>query len=224
MRSVTSHAETITFDDAGGGNLLGGLVIGALHGDRYFSRVLGPEWFSFGAAITAVISSSIIEMVRRAGSPRRVILCHTDFFNRTAHDLTRLGFSIERQTINGTLQQRTEEDFFRHLIEIGLPPYILNLLPLDDDVKHRRYRELNEFCASYFLVAPASRRLAAKENCCMLKKLLGADIERVHCRRVPGRLKRCVECGEIIGRVAAYRCEGAERIFYIHEECAPWVM
>lgn len=221
---MDSSSVPIAFDDAGGGNLLGGLVIGSLQGDRFESRVLGPEWFSYGSALTAVISSLIVEMVCRSGSPHEVILCRTDLFHRTAHDLKRLGFRVERRVIDGELQQRTEEDFFRHLVELGLPPHIHRMLPKDDGGKNRCYRSLNEWCASYLLAHPEDRRRAAKANCCLLKRLLEAPVERVLCPRLAGRPRRCVECGEAIGRKAAWRCEGAGRIFYVHEGCEPWVL
>ncbi len=220
---MPNRIDSIAFDDAGGGNLLGGLVIGALHGRTYFSRTLGPEWFSFGSAIKAVISSAIIEMVCRAGSPPRVVLCRTDLFHRTAADLQRLGFTVERTVIDGELQKRTEEDFFLHLRELGLPAHINRMFPHDDAEKNRCYRSLNEWCAAYLLAHPEARRQAAKANCCLLRQLLEADVERAYCDRVSGRPKRCVECGEVVSRGSAWRLEGAGRVFYVHEGCEPWV-
>lgn len=220
---MTQRAQSIAFDDAGGGNLLGGLVIGSLQDDRYVGRVLGPEWFSYGSAITSIISSIILEMVCRAGSPPCVTLCRTDLFHRTAHDLKRLGFTVERKVIDGELQQKTEEDFFHHLVGLGLPPHIHRMLPKDDGGKNRCYRSLNEWCAAYLLADREGRWHAAKANCCLLKQLLEAEVERVLCPRVTGRPRRCIECGEAIGRRSAWRCEGAGRTFYVHEGCEPWV-
>jgi hypothetical protein len=219
---VLSHTDTLTFDDAGGGNILGGLVIGALRGECYRSRIIGPEWFSFGSALPPLISSTVIEMVGAYGSPRSVRLCRSHLFDQSARDLARLGHEIERGAIEGELQTRTERDFFHHLIEIGLPAHILRLFPDSAERKPRCYRSLNEFCTAFLMADPDSRSSAAKTVGSIFSRIAAAEIERVYCERLKGRPRRCVECGEPVAG-EAYRCEGAGRIFYVHRECARWV-
>lgn len=215
-----SDAETIVFDDAGGGNILGGLVIGALCNGRYDSRIIDPEWFSTGATMHSIISSTVMEMTISAGRPQNVILCRSHLFNSSAHDLTRNGFTVSRESIIGVLQERIEQDFLEHLVELGLPRHILRLAPGVEE-KGRAYRHLNEFCATYALAHQALRLERAKSNSAMFRQLEAADVTRELVVKIKGRKRRCVECGE---RVVAdsYRCEGAGRIFYVHRECAKW--
>jgi hypothetical protein len=219
---VLSHTDTLTFDDAGGGNILGGLVIGALQGDCYRSRILGPEWFTFGTALPPVIASTVLEMVRAFDSPRCVRLCRSNLFDRSAHDLERLGHIVERGAIEGELQTRTERDFFHHLIDIGLPAHILRLFPDTEEKKPQCYRSLNEFCTAFLMADPDGRSAAAKTVGSIYERIATAEIERVYCERLKGRPRRCVECGEAV-MGDAYRCAGVGRTFYVHGECARWV-
>jgi len=213
-------AETIVFDDAGGGNLLGGLVIGALHKGCYESRIIDAPWFSAGRGIHAMISATVVRMVFSAGSPSNVVLCRSNLFDACAHDLADLGFFVTRESIIGFLQEKIEENFLEHLVSLGLPSHIMTMMPTLDN-KGRSYRHLNEFCASYVLAHPKSRLDEAKTHSVMFRQLQAADVERHFLSKIRGRKRRCIECGEhIVG--GAYRCEGAGRIFYVHQGCAKW--
>lgn len=215
------ETETIIFDDAGGGNLFGGLVIGALHRGAYESRVIDSDLFAFGDCIHSIISSTVLQMTRDAGSPRTVILCRGNVFDAAARDLERLGFSVRRECIVGSLQHQIEEDFIHHLISLGLPEYIRQLAPRDAERKHESYRYLNEFCASYVLAHPTLRIDRVKSNTSLYHELRTAEIKREYVAKLRGRKRRCVECGERVTE-DVYRCEGAGRVFYVHRDCAQW--
>jgi len=223
---VLTSNFAIAFDDAGTGNVLGGAVIGAVQGNGFRSKIIGPEWFSFGSALKPIISSAVIELLltlryENNFVPEKVVLCRSDLFDSSEHDLRRLGYTVERASIVGTLQKMIEEEFMNYLISLGLPPYALNLLKISEKNKMRCYRALNEFSLSYIMAFPEKRILLAKQNCSTFKRLHSAVIERKFFKRLKGRQRRCVECGENI-RSDAFKCEGAGRIFYVHERCAKW--
>lgn len=213
-------AETIVFDDAGGGNLLGGLVIGALHKGCYESCIIDAPAFSMSRDIHSLISSTVVLMVMAAGSPGNVILCRSNLFDTCARDLTELGFIVTRESIIGSLQEKIEENFLQHLVSLGLPSHIMTMMPTLNN-KGRSYRHLNEFCASYVLADPKSRLDGAKTHSIMFRQLQAAEVTREFLSKIRGRRRRCIECGEHISG-GAYRCEGAGRIFYVHEGCAKW--
>lgn len=215
--------DTIYFDDAGTGNIYGGLVIGALCNGRYHSRILAPEWFGLGDAFSSLISSTILEMALSYGpSSRTAALCRCSLFNAAARDLGRLGWTVRRTVIDGELQDRAEEDFLSHLIALGLPDHIRRLRPDCEEKKPECYRSLNEFCTAFILACPERRLGAAKPTCGTLKKIVPSEIMRHHHEKIRGRCRRCVECGEVVTR-DAYRCSGAGRVFYVHARCAKWV-
>jgi hypothetical protein len=212
----------IVLDDAGSGNLLGGLVIAAHQGERFVSRVIGPEWFDLDRVIEPVISSTVIEMISAFETPSSIRLCRSNLFNRAARDLARLGHAIERGSIEGPLQDYTEAAFYRHLIDLGLPEHILRIFPRTGADKTNCYRSLNEFCVSFVLAHPASRMAVMKRHCSTAREIAEmTEVERVYCERLKGRKRRCVECGRPTNG-SAWRCAGAGRIFYVHKECAKW--
>ena len=214
--------EPVVFDDAGGGNILGGLVIGALHGEAYANRIIGPEWFSMGKGIRSIISSTVLELVKEFDSPSHVILCRSDLFDQTARDLERLGFRVERAVINGKLQDRAELDFFEHLMALGLPRYIMTLFPGEDTDKSRCYRSLNQYCTSFLLSDFSTRHPSAKKNSRSFHKLRAIKLDKKFRDVLNGsRPRRCIECGEAIVE-RAYLCKGGTTVFYVHENCAPW--
>jgi len=212
----------IVLDDAGAGNLLGGLVIAARQDERFVSRVIGPEWFDLDRVIEPVISSTVIEMISVFATPSSILLCRSNLFNRAARDLARLGHAIERGSIAGPLQEYTEAAFYHHLIALGLPEHILRIFPRDGADKTHCYRSLNEFCVAYVLAHPESRVAAMKRHCATAREIAAVPaVERVYCERLKGRRRRCVECGGPTNG-SAWRCAGASRIFYVHKECAKW--
>lgn len=208
-------------DDAGGGNIIGGLVIGALKGKSYTSRVIGPEWFALGSGVKPIVSATVLEIVHANGSPKNVVLCRSDIFDQSARDLGRLGFSVSRAIINGSLQDRTEEDFFRHLIDLGLPDYVMSMFPGENTDKSRCYRSLNEYCVRFLMADFKSRRHTAKENCRTFKTLCETHVTRTFVSRIRDRRsRRCVECGDTV-RDDAWLYRGGPTSFYIHKSCAP---
>ncbi len=225
---VQNALDTIAFDDAGIGNILGGVVIGAMHAGGFRSRIIEPEWFEFGTAFRSIVSSHVLQILLEASSDapvpiRRVVLCRGDIFDGPERDLRRLGYSTERRSIDGELQDRTERTFYHHLIDLGLPDHILRMMPgcRDGGAKDDCYRRLNEYSVSFLLSCPEKRMGWAKANCATTRKLKGEPVERELCPRLPGRPKRCVECGRNV-RTDAWRCAAAGRIFYVHERCAKW--
>lgn len=219
---TASEQDIIAIDDAGGGNLLGGIVLGGVCGERYVSRVIGPEWFAMGVTVRSLISAMVIDMVIACDSPRRVVLCRSDLFDQSARDLRRLGYTVDRAAINGRLQDKTEEDFFKHLVHLGLPRHIMRLMPKEDDDKGKCYRSLNEYSTRFLLADFSARRHMAKQNCRSFKKLAEIRTERIYRHKLDGpRSRRCVECGEDI-RENAYLCKAGTCQFYVHKSCAPW--
>ncbi|RMH54037.1 MAG: hypothetical protein D6679_14480 [Candidatus Hydrogenedentota bacterium] len=211
--------NTIVVDDAGGGNVLGGLVVGAWKGREFRSEVLGPEWCGDEAVFQPVIASVVLGLVRNWEPAEKVVLCRTRLFDRAARDLSRCGYVVRRARINGVPQRRTEEAFFHHLLALGLPDYLRRFLPGNEIPKEKSYRRLNESCAGLLLADP--RRLSlAKGKCRTVERIRNARIQRVRFTgRIRGRRRFCVECGRTVDR-GGWRVTGAGRRVYVHAECA----
>lgn len=220
---TTFTSDTIVIDDAGGGNIVGGIVIGAIRGETFAGRVIGPEWFALGPGVQALIAASVVELVRELGDARHIQLCRSDLFNQAAHFLTRLGsYFIERGSFDGPIQDRTERAFYEHLIDLGLPRHVMNMFPREGEDKGRSYRALNDFCTRYLMADFPHRRRLAKENCRSFKKIEETPVERAYRRHVDGpRRRRCLECNRTVTE-NAYHLKCGTQNFYIHKECAPW--
>jgi hypothetical protein len=131
---LSSGPKEIMIDDAGWGDLILGVVIGALElpAHRYMERRIPVAYFqspSFEGkeylAKTVDIIQEIIT-VMRADKNTRFKVCSGYILSAARHFLEERGYRVEKIEVTGELQQRVEHSFIRWCMEVGVPPSVLS--------------------------------------------------------------------------------------------------
>lgn len=222
LRALLLSGPVIEIDDAGCGNLVGGIVIGAYRpGDppRYESRLIGPDLFDGNGAVRAAAAEAVASLVASLdGDGAEVVLCTSDVFDAAAAALASAGRPVRRAAIGGPLQDLVEADFIAHLRRLGLPAHVERIASLPS--KDLAYRSLNDFSTKYVLVDRIARAPLCKRGTRHWRRLSTAAVEvseiDLRCRR-PGRL--CHNCGGRVITGPARRYRLGRTVFYTHVSC-----
>jgi len=128
----------IEIDDAGWGDLLGGVIIGGFNpfNEEFRWSKIPVEYFQ-GEAFNR--KDYLVEATRGVGKVigdlradkklYRVALCTGYVLNKAASSLRRNGWMLARRKIEGRCQTLVEEKFRDELIKIGVPPRIIRNTP-----------------------------------------------------------------------------------------------
>lgn len=218
----------IEVDDAGGGNLVGGLVVGAYQERwrgapaRYASRVIPPETFDGNGRTRAALARAVLALLEEFPLSAEVHLCTGDLLDETAARLSAAGRTVRRRAIVSTLQDLVEADFVAHLRALGLPPYVERLWSNGALEKEDAYRALNDFSANFVLLDPAGRGGICKKETRLWRRIAAESVasEEVVLAGSARRAQRlCCACGERVSRGPARRWRAGRKTFYTHVAC-----
>lgn len=133
MTDLAANPKEIIIDDAGWGDLILGVVIGALElpAHRYMERRIPvayfqPPRFERQEYLTKTVSiiHEIIE-VMKADKTTRFQVCSGYILSEARRFLEEQGYLVETVEVTGELQRRVEQGFVRWCIEVGVPPEVL---------------------------------------------------------------------------------------------------
>jgi len=128
------YRKTIVIDDSGWGDLILGVVIGALEfpAHRYMERRIPVACFQsplFEAreylARTVAIVREVIR-VMRADRATLFQVCSGYVLSAARRFLREEGYPVEDVEVTGELQERVERGFLRWCVEVGVPPDVLS--------------------------------------------------------------------------------------------------
>jgi len=134
MMDLSSGPKEIMIDDAGWGDLILGVVIGALElpARKYMERRIpvvcfqSPRFEGKEYLTKAVdIIQEVIE-VTRADETTRFKVCSGYILSAARRFLEERGYHVEKIEVTGELQQRVEHGFIRWCMEVGVPPAVLS--------------------------------------------------------------------------------------------------
>ncbi len=134
MTRLAANPEKIIIDDAGWGDLILGVVIGALElpAHRYMERRIPvayfqPPRFERQEYLTKTVSiiQEIIE-VMQADKTTRFQVCSGYVLSAARDFLEEQGYQVEKIEVTGELQRRVEQGFTRWCTEVGVPPEVLS--------------------------------------------------------------------------------------------------
>jgi len=134
----TSFYPEIEIDDAGWGDLVGGVIIGGYNplNEEFRWTEIPVEYFQgeafarkdyLAAAKRAV--NRVLGDLRADKRFHQVALCTGYVLNQAARSLRRKGWRVVRRAIEGRCQALVEERFKQELIKIGVPPAMIVTLP-----------------------------------------------------------------------------------------------
>ena len=134
MSGSVGDPREIIIDDAGWGDLILGVVIGALElpAHRYMERRISvayfqPPRFERQEYLTKTVSiiQEIIE-VMQADKTTRFQVCSGYILSAARRFLEEQGYQVEKIEVTGELQRRVEQGFVRWCMEVGVPPKVLS--------------------------------------------------------------------------------------------------
>lgn len=134
----TPFYPEIEIDDAGWGDLVGGVIIGGYNplNEEFKWTEIPVEYFQgeafakkdyLTAAKRAV--SRVLGDLRADKRFHQVTLCTGYVFNHAARSLRQNGWRVVRRTIEGRCQELVEARLKQELIKIGVPPAMIVTLP-----------------------------------------------------------------------------------------------
>jgi len=134
MASLNADPEEVIIDDSGWGDLILGVVIGALElpAHRYMERRIPVAYFQSPRferkeylTKTVNIIKEIIE-VTRANEKTRFKVCSGYVLSAVRNFLHEKGFKVEKVEVTGELQRRIEQGYLNWCVEVGVPPELLS--------------------------------------------------------------------------------------------------
>ncbi|MFQ6074972.1 MAG: hypothetical protein ACE5Z5_02390 [Candidatus Bathyarchaeia archaeon] len=137
-RRETEFYPEVEVDDAGWGDLVGGVVIGGynpLNGEFRWARV--PVRYFQGEAFAGKdylvgakrAVNKVLGDLRADKRFHRVAMCTGYVLNYAARSLRQNGWRVVRRKIEGRCQELVEATFRRELINLGVPPDLIRSMP-----------------------------------------------------------------------------------------------
>jgi len=134
MTSLDADPEEIIIDDSGWGDLILGVVIGALElpTRRYMERRIPVAYFQSPRfenkeylTKTVSIIKEILEATR-ANEKTRFKVCSGYVLSAIRNFLQEQGFKVEKVEVTGELQNKVEQGYLKWCVEVGFPPELLS--------------------------------------------------------------------------------------------------
>lgn len=133
MTSLTANPEEILVDDSGWGDLILGVVIGALAlpSHRYMERRIPVAFFQSPRFERKEYLDKTVSIIReitkvmRADKTTRFKVCSGYVLSAVRRFLEEQEYRVEKVEVTGELQRRIEQGFVNWCVEVGVPQGVL---------------------------------------------------------------------------------------------------